>query len=114
HYIERDQTQVFPRIKGKNSSLDDAVQHAVKILKASNQPLIAGLGTDVNGMRSAMLLAEKTGAVIDHMYSDGAYRNIKVLQDHGWIMTTMAEIRNRADLIIFAGTDGATNYPRFF
>jgi formylmethanofuran dehydrogenase subunit B len=113
-HIEREQTQIFPRIKGKNCSLDDAVAHAAKILRNSNQPLIAGLGTDVNGMRAAMLLAEKTGAVIDHMYSDGAYRNIKVLQDHGWIMTTMAEIKNRADLIIFAGTDAAGNYPRFF
>ena len=36
-----------------------------------------------------------------------------VLQDLGWMMTTMAEIKNRADLVIFAGTD-ATNFPRFY
>ena len=113
-HIEREQTQVNPRIKGKDCSLDEAIGQAVKILKHANQPLIAGLGTDINGLRSVMALAEKTGAIIDHMHSDGAYKNIKVLQDHGWIMTTMAEIKNRADLIIFAGTDGASNYPRFF
>ncbi|MGH8120073.1 MAG: formylmethanofuran dehydrogenase subunit B [Gammaproteobacteria bacterium] len=40
--------------------------------------------------------------------------NIKVLQDQGWVMTTLAEIKNRADLVMFIGTDAATNYPRFF
>jgi formylmethanofuran dehydrogenase subunit B len=113
-HFEREQAQINPRIKGKNCSLDEAISHAVKILKQANQPLITGLGTDINGMRSVIALAEKTGAIIDHMYSDSAYRNIKVLQDHGWIMTTLAEIKNRADLIIFAGTDAASNYPRFF
>jgi formylmethanofuran dehydrogenase subunit B len=112
--FEREQSKINPRIKGKNCSLEEAIGHAVKILKQANQPLIAGLGTDINGMRAVMALAEKTGAIIDHMYSDGAYKNIKVLQDHGWIMTTLAEIKNRADLIIFAGTDAASNYPRFF
>ena len=112
--FERVTSPSNPRIKGKNCSLDDAIAQATKIFKQANQPLIAGLGTDINGLRQVMALAEKTGAIVDHMYSDGAYRNIKVLQDHGWIMTTMAEIKNRADLVIFAGTDGASNYPRFF
>jgi formylmethanofuran dehydrogenase subunit B len=113
-HFERSTSPLNPRIKGKNCSLDDAIAQATKILKQANQPLIAGLGTDINGLRQVMEMAEKTGAIVDHMYSDGAYRNIKVLQDHGWIMTTMAEIKNRADLVIFAGTDGVSNYPRFF
>jgi formylmethanofuran dehydrogenase subunit B len=65
-------------------------------------------------MRAVMQLADKTGAIVDHMHSEGAMRNVKVLQDHGWLMTTLAEIKNRADLIIFAGTNGVENYPRFF
>lgn len=103
-----------PKIDGKECSLQDAIKQAIKILKKSRQPLINGLATDVNGMRSALALAEKTGAIVDHMHSIGAFRNLRVLQDKGWIMTTLAEIKNRADLIIFAGTDAATNYPRFF
>jgi len=103
-----------PLIKGKQVSIDDAITHAGKLLHQSKQPLIAGLGTDVSGMRAAMQLADKTGAIVDHMHSEGAMRNVKVLQDHGWMMTTLAEIKNRADLIIFAGTNGNENYPRFF
>lgn len=113
HHFEHIPTLTSPRLKGKNVSLDEAIAAAVKLLRKSSLPLITGMGTDVNGARSAMLLAEKTGAIIDHAHGDGAVCNIRVLQDHGWIMTTMAEIKNRADFIIFAGTDGITNYPRF-
>ena len=102
-----------PTINGKTATLDDAISQAAGIFKKSVEPLIAGLGTDVGGMRSVMELADKTGAIIDHMHHDGAARNMLVLQDLGWVMTTMGEIRNRADLIIFAGTD-AGNYPRFY
>jgi len=105
--------EVSAQIKGKSVSLDDAIDAASNILRKSHTPLIAGLGTDVSGMRSVMELADKTGAVLDHMHGNGLIRNTLVLQDLGWIMTTMAEIKNRADLIIFAGTD-ATNFSRFY
>jgi len=112
--FEQMQQSVKSSINGKEVTVDDAINHVIKIFRHARQPLIAGLGTDVSGMRAVMQLADKTGAIIDHMHSDGAMRNIKVMQDHGWMMTTLAEIKNRADLIIFAGTDGITNYPRFY
>jgi len=102
-----------PALKGKSCSIDEAIEAAARILKQSSQPLIAGLGTDIGGMRSVMQLADNIGATIDHMLSDGAIRNTLVLQDLGWVMTTMSEIKNRADFIIFAGTD-TSNYSRFF
>lgn len=112
--FEIDYSDLKPKLDGKECTLDEAIKQATKILQKSRQPLIGGLGTDVNGMRSAIALSEKIGAVIDHMHSMGTFRNLRVLQDKGWMMTTLAEIKNRADLIIFAGTDAVTNYPRFF
>lgn len=112
--FEQTQIQMQPSIKNKKVSFEDAVIHASKLLRQSRQPLIAGLGTDVAGMRSVMQLADKTGAIIDHMHSEGAIRNVQVMQDYGWVMTTLAEIKNRADLVIFAGTNGIDNYPRLF
>ncbi|RKZ48036.1 MAG: formylmethanofuran dehydrogenase subunit B [Gammaproteobacteria bacterium] len=111
--FERPLAQSTPTINGKTATLDEAISQAAGIFKKSVEPLIAGLGTDVGGMRSVMELADKTGSIIDHMHHDGAARNMLVLQDLGWVMTTMGEIRNRAELIIFAGTD-ASNYPRFY
>jgi formylmethanofuran dehydrogenase subunit B len=36
------------------------------------------------------------------------------LQDSGWITTTLSEVRNRADLLIVAGGDVVSRFPRFF
>lgn len=102
-----------PQIKGEDVSLEDAVAHASKIIKSSKSPLYAGLGTDVSGMRNILELADKTCGTVDHMGSDSLMRNIMALSDRGWIMTSLTELRNRADLIIFAGTD-ATEHSRFY
>lgn len=102
-----------PKINGKATTLEEAIHFAASLLKNSRQPLFAGLGTDVNGMRSVMSLADQTRGVVDHMHGEGASRNFKVLQDRGWINTTLMEVKNRADLIILAGTDTAA-FPRFF
>ncbi len=111
--FEQSPVQDSPRVNGKTASLDDAVRAAAKLLKSANQPLFAGLAVDVSGMRSVMSLADQTGAVVDHMLGEGLMRNFLAVQDRGWMMTTLTEIRNRAELIIFAGTD-ASAFPRFF
>ncbi|MCG8323890.1 MAG: hypothetical protein MI673_00105 [Thiotrichales bacterium] len=111
--LENPPPQRSPQLNGKNSTLEAAILEAARILKRAKQPLITGLGTDLAGMRTAMRLAEQSGAIIDHMHSQGSVKNSLVLQDLGWITTTLSEIKNRADLIIFAGTD-ATSYSRFY
>ena len=111
--FEKQAPENSPKVAGNEVTLEDAIDKIFQILKKSQTPLISGLGTDVAGMRSVMNLADKTGAVLDHMHGDALTRNNLVLQDLGWIMTTMSEIKNRADLIIFAGTDAA-KYPRFY
>ena len=114
HHFERNREKLEPSINGKSCTAGAALRHATGILRASRQPLFAGLGTDVSGIRSIIALAEQTGGILDHMHGNAAMSNIKVLQDQGWVMTTLAEIKNRADLILFIGTDATTNYPRFF
>lgn len=101
-------------IAGKATDLNSAIQLAAKILRASKQPLFAGLGTEVNGMRTLMSLAEKTGATLDHMHSEGAIRNTLALQNGGWQNTTLTEVKNRATLILAIGTDIVSSHPRFF
>lgn len=103
-----------PQINGKTVTLEAAIQQATILLKRAKQPLLSGMGTDVAGCRAAMLLAEKSGAIIDHHAGNAIVRNILVLQSNGWIMTTLSELKNRADFILFLGTDTRTQYPRFF
>lgn len=103
-----------PSLFGVDCDLNTAVKAAAKILHQSNQPLFAGLGTEVQGMRSVMALAEKTGATLDHMHSESTVRNTLTMQNSGWQTTTLTEVKNRADLIVAIGTDIVTSHPRFF
>ena len=111
-------TQAFsntnPSIFGVDCDLNTAVKAAAKILNHSNQPLFSGLGTEVQGMRSVMALAEKAGATLDHMHSESTVRNTLAMQNSGWQTTTLTEVKNRADLIVAIGTDIVTSHPRFF
>ena len=103
-----------PRIDGKEVTLEQAVSAIAEHLRDANQPLIGGLATDLNGARSAMALADKSGAVVDSQFSPAAFRNILVLQDTGYMTTTLTEARNRADVMVIVGSDIESSFPRFF
>lgn len=106
--------ELQPRIAGKEVTLEQAVSHIAEQLRTANQPLIGGLGTDLNGARAAMALGDKSGATIDSQFSSAAFRNILVLQDSGYMTTTLTEVRNRADVIVAVGSDIESSFPRFF
>src|SRR5882724_13249770 len=61
-----------------------------------------------------MQLAERTGGIVDHLGSDGLFRNLRVVQDSGWMTTTLSEVRNRMDLLLIVGPDPTPQFPRFF
>lgn len=98
-------------VDGKPASPEAAVARAAEILSAARLPLIAGLGTDVAGVRAALALAERLGGIVDHAGSSGLLANIRTMQDEGWVTATLAEVRNRADLVVFVGTDASRVMP---
>nr|WP_295834852.1 formylmethanofuran dehydrogenase [uncultured Azospirillum sp.] len=102
------------RMGGGAVSMDDAIAEAARLLGASRAPLIGGLATDVDGVLSALSLAERIGATVDHERSDALFRNLAVLRRFGWSTTTLAELRNRCDLVLVVGPDPATSFPRLW
>jgi len=112
--FEQAVTDTSPRVDGKDVSFDEAVAKAAALLKNTNQPVIGGCATDVNGMRALLALADRSGAVVDNMNFTGARNNFLALQDSGWMNTTLAEVKNRCDLLLVVGTDLESFSPRFF
>jgi formylmethanofuran dehydrogenase subunit B len=112
--FERKLPPSSPQVKGKDVALPEAIQAAATLIKQAQLPLFGGLATDVEGMRAAMALAERSGGIVDHALSEGQYRNFKILQTTGWMTSTLTETRNRADLIIVVGSDIPKLHPRFF
>ncbi len=112
--FEQTITDTSARVDGKKVSLDIAVTKAAELLRVSNQPVIGGCATDVNGMRGVMAVADKAGAVVDNMNFTAARRNFLALQDTGWMTTTLAEVKNRCDYLLVVGVDLEGFSPRFF
>ena len=106
--------KVSAQINGKPVTLQQAIAHAAKLLQASQQPLFAGLSTDVQGFRAIYNLAQKTNGSLQHTNAKSIARNMKVLQSSGWQTTTLTEVKSRADVIVCIGTDIVSHNPRFF
>ncbi|CAO3427041.1 formylmethanofuran dehydrogenase [Azospirillum endophyticum] len=102
------------RMTGTAFAMDDAIIEAARLLRAGRAPSIAGLAADVDGVLAALTLAERIGATVDHERSEALFRNLAVLRRFGWSATTLAELRNRCDLVLVVGPDPAAAFPRLW
>src|SRR4051794_4639794 len=103
-----------PRVDGQPATLDTAVARAAAILRGAKASLIGGLATDTDGLRAALRLGEAVGAVVGHAHGSGLSANLAALQSAGWVTATLAEARNRPDLVLLVGSDGSDAAPRLF
>ncbi|WP_407050147.1 hypothetical protein [Methyloraptor flagellatus] len=90
-------------IDTRPSDIAAAIDRAAQLLAAARLPLVAGLGTDVDGVRAALRLAATAGAAIDHAAASHLDVDLRVLADAGAMTTTPAEARHRADLVVLVG-----------
>ena len=90
-------------IDGRPVDLRAACAEAARLLQQSRLPLVAGLETDVAGARAAIALAQRAGAVIDHMHSEALLHDLEVMRDAGMMTTTPSEARLRADVLLLIG-----------
>lgn len=100
---DRAATAALAEIDGRPCTPDAAIAAAATMLGASRQPLFAGLGTDVAGARALYPLACACAAICDAAGGDALMHGLRALQDRGQFTTTLAEVRGRADLIVFIG-----------
>ncbi len=90
-------------IDGRPVGLEAACAEAARMLQQSRLPVIAGLATDVAGARAALALAQRAGAVVDHMHSEALLHVLDVVRDAGIMTTTPTEARLRADVLLLVG-----------
>lgn len=103
-----------PEIDGATVAPEAAYARAAELLAAARHPLIGGLGADVSGIREALALGDRLRATLDHMDAAAGLRNLYVLQDGGWMTTTLAELKNRADFVLILGEAIPRRYPRLY
>lgn len=102
-------------IEGRPVALDTALDRAASILRTRRAPLIYGLSrSNTEGQQAAIALADRLGAIIDTTASRGHAPAILALQEAGESTCSLGEVRNRADLVIFWGSDPLESHPRHF
>jgi formylmethanofuran dehydrogenase subunit B len=102
-------------IEGKLAPLVAALDRAAEILGAARSPLVYGLSrSSTEGQQAAAALADRIGATIDTTASLGHAPSILALQSAGESTCTLGEVKNRADLVIFWGSDPVESHPRHF
>ena len=106
-------TDRAPRLHGQEVSLETAISHIANRLKDSRLPVFSGFGSDVNEARAALSLIDRSRGIFDQMRAEGGLRNLLVLSDSGWMATTLAELKNRVDLLIIFGSDIEGPFPVF-
>jgi formylmethanofuran dehydrogenase subunit B len=99
-------------IDGRPVDLRAACAEAARLLQQSRLPLVAGLETDVAGARAAIALAQRAGAVIDHMHSEALLHDLEVMRDAGMMTTTPSEAGLHADVLLLAGPVPHEEWPQ--
>jgi formylmethanofuran dehydrogenase subunit B len=102
-------------IAGQPAALADGIQHAAKLLTAARYPLIYGLRhASCEAQQVAASLADWLGACIDTPTSSHHGPWGVSFQGVGEVTSSLGEVANRGDLLIFWGVDPITTHPRHF
>lgn len=102
------------RARGSTVSVDAALDAAATLLDQARRALVF-LGIDISceTQRAAVEVADRLHAVVDSVSSSTVAAGVLAAQRRGRVSATLGEIRNRADCIVFWGTNPATRYPRY-
>lgn len=100
-------------VRDRPVSVTEAVRAAAAMLRSARAPLIYGLSrSSTDGQRAAVALADFLGATIDTTASEGHAPSILALQQSGESTCSLGEVKNRADLVIYWGSDPVVSHPR--
>jgi formylmethanofuran dehydrogenase subunit B len=101
------------RIAGQPASLEDAIEEAAQILAGARYPFIYGLSsTSCEAQRQAIALTEAISGTIDCCTSVCHGPSGMAMQGVGEPSCTLGEVKNRADLIVYWGSNPAESHPR--
>ena len=94
-------------------SMKEAIDRAAAILAEANYPILYGWSsTSCEATRVGIELAEEIGGVIDNTSTVCHGPSVLSIQDVGIPTCTLGQIRHRADLVIYWGSNPWAAHPR--
>jgi formylmethanofuran dehydrogenase subunit B len=100
-------------VDGKPADFNNAIAQAAERLDAAQAPLICGLDQlTTQGQQSAWRLAQTSGACIDTSLDNRNRSAMFALQRVGKVTSTLGEVAQRSDLVVFWFCDPVRTHPR--
>ncbi|MHA1931252.1 MAG: formylmethanofuran dehydrogenase subunit B [Promethearchaeota archaeon] len=97
----------------KEVSWEEALDKAADILVKAKRPLLYGFSsTECDAQGKGVELAEILGSILDNTASVCHGPSLLAIQDVGAPTSTLGEYKNRADLVIFWGSNPVHAHPR--
>ena len=97
------------------AGLEEAIKKTAEILVDSKYPLLYGWSsTSCEALRVGIELAEELGGIIDNTTTICHGPSILGVQDVGESTCTLGDVKNRADLIVYWGSNPVHAHPRHF
>ncbi len=116
-FLNHDVDEKMPQatIEGRPATLEQGVQRAASILSEARYPILYGLSdTTCEAQRVALSIADRVGACVDTTTSVCHGPSGMAFQGVGETTCSLGEVKNRADLVIFWGSNPAESHPRHF
>jgi len=95
------------------ASMDEAIRRSAEILADASYPILYGWScTSCEAIRVGLELAEEVGGVIDNTSTVCHGPSILSIQDIGIATCTLGQIRHRANLVVYWGSNPWSAHPR--
>ncbi len=102
-----------PMVDGKEVSYEEAIERAAEILVSAKKPLLYGWASTVNeAIRYGVLLTEKVRGVYDQCASVCHAPGTLAVIEEGLPGGSLGAVKNRADMVIFWGSNPLEAHPR--
>ena len=113
HRIKEPMMRADKKGNFKEVTYDEAIDAAARILAKSNRPLLYGWASALCEVhKKGILLAEELGGIIDNTASVCHGPSTLAVHEKGLPSSTLGQIKNRADVVVFWGSNPVHAHPR--
>jgi len=115
---DMDQRLLVPMVRDENGDLvevdwDTALDKAAELIAGAVRPIFYGWSeTSIETMKHGIRLGELVGAVLDNQATICHGPSLQAVQNVGYPVATLGEVKNRADMIVYTGSNPMNSHPR--